>query len=582
VSDPEEFRRELIVIANPGVALRATTMGVASLEGADVSPLMDVLGSKGAAMEPLFGVGEDRLIHEVSMMAPSLREETRDLSVFYNVDVPDEEMDELAGLIREQPIVEAAYVKPPSELPLAPDDPSEVLNDMLPLAEDAPTATADFTGRQGYLDAAPGGIDARYAWTKAGGTGAGVRIIDLEWGWRFTHEDLVQNQGGVVAGANSNTLRAVNHGTAVVGEFSGDSNIYGITGICPDARVSAVSFTTLHTANAIRTAANRLRPGDIMLLEIHRPGPRRNFQQRLDQKGYIAIEWWPDDYAAIRYATSRGIIVVEAAGNGAENLDDPIYDTNPSAPQGPFPSWWTNPFKRSPLDSGAIVVGAGAPPPGTHGGNHGPDRSRLDFSNYGAPIDAQGWGKEVTTCGYGDLQGGQDANLWYTDRFAGTSSASPIVVGALGCVQGFLRASNQALLTPTTARERLRATGSLQQDAPGKPSTQRIGNRPNLRQLIEDRDQQNCFIATAAYGSELEPTVQFLREFRDDMVLRSKYRRAFGELLEVYYRFSPSIADRMEQNKALKQLMKHTVVRPTVTFLRALVRLMGTQERSDC
>ena len=221
MSDPEEFRRELIVIADPGVALRATTMGVASLEGADVSPLIDVLESKGVAMEPLFGVGEDRLIHEVSMMAPSLREETRDLSVFYHVDAPDEEMDELAGLIREQPIVEAAYVKPPSELPLAPDDPSEVLNDMLPLAEDAPTATADFTGGQGYLDAAPGGIDARYAWTKAGGTGAGVRIIDLEWGWRFTHEDLVQNQGGVVAGANSTILRAVNHGTAVVGEFSG-------------------------------------------------------------------------------------------------------------------------------------------------------------------------------------------------------------------------------------------------------------------------------------------------------------------------------------------------------------------------
>ena len=89
---------------------------------------------------------------------------------------------------------------------------------------------------------------------------------------------------------------------------------------------------------------------------------------------------------------------------------------------------------------GAIVVGAGAPPPGTHGRDHGPDRSRLDFSNWGALIDAQGWGREVTTCGYGDLQGGTNEDLWYTDTFSGTSSASPIVTGAIACVQGMAKA----------------------------------------------------------------------------------------------------------------------------------------------
>ena len=56
-------------------------------------------------------------------------------------------------------------------------------------------------------------------------------------------------------------------------------------------------------------------------------------------------------------------------------------------------------------------------PPGTHGRNHGADRSRLDFSNYGALIDAQGWGREVTTCGYGDLQGGaNEAGVFLTQR----------------------------------------------------------------------------------------------------------------------------------------------------------------------
>ena len=40
------------------------------------------------------------------------------------------------------------------------------------------------------------------------------------------------------------------------------------------------------------------------------------------------------------------------------------------------------------LDADAIVVGAGAPPPRTHGVTHGTDRSRLGFSNYDALIDA--------------------------------------------------------------------------------------------------------------------------------------------------------------------------------------------------
>jgi hypothetical protein len=39
-------------------------------------------------------------------------------------------------------------------------------------------------------------------------------------------------------------------------------------------------------------------------------------------------------------------------------------------------------------------------------------------------------------------------------------------------------------LSPARARDALRATGSPQQDAPGRPRTQRIGNRPDLRQLI--------------------------------------------------------------------------------------------------
>ena len=468
--------RELVVVMNEGVELRAAPAGLASASGADVAPLAQMLRGEKAALRPLFGLTEDRLRHRAAARADDRRPPAPDLAVYYQVDAPPARLDALADQLRAQPTVRAAYVKPPAELPM------HMGAAALPLAAEAPPATPDYSVRQGYLDAAPGGVDARYAWLRAGGRGTDVRIIDVEGAWRFSHEDLKLNQGGVVGGVMPNDATWLNHGTAVVGVFGGDGNSYGITGICPDADVRAVSiFGQTGSAAAIRMAADLLQPGDILLLELHRPGPRFNFQSRPDQAGYIAVEWWPDDYAAIRYAIGRGVIVVEAAGNGAENLDDPIYHQ----PAFGFPAGWGNPFARAGRDSGAILVGAGAPPPGTHGADHGPDRSRLDFSNYGAAIDAQGWGVQVTTCGYGDLQGGSNEDFWYTDQFNGTSSASPVVVGALGCVQGALRAAQAAPLSPQTARALLRATGSPQQDAPGRPATQRIGNRPDVRTMLD-------------------------------------------------------------------------------------------------
>ncbi|WP_330230922.1 S8 family serine peptidase [Nocardia sp. NBC_00508] len=397
------------------------------------------------------------------------------LNYFYARGV-DGELNELAAQLRDDDTVAAAYVKPPAEPPIAPEG---VVAVTARSAADAPPVTPDFAARQGYLDAAPEGIDAHWAWTVPGGRGAGVRVVDVEGSWRFTHEDLQVNQGGVIGGTPSPDRGWRDHGTAVAGVISGDVNPYGIIGIVPEAHIRAVSIFGSGSAAAIRSAADALHPGDVMLLEVHRPGPRFDYTGRADQRGYIPIEWWPDDSAAIRYAIGKGVTVVEAAGNGGEDLDSALYDTRPQE----FPTTWRNPFRGGTADSGAIIVGAGAPPSGFRGRDHGPARSRLAFSNYGERVDAQGWGLEVTTTGYGDLQGGADEDLWYTDVFSGTSSASPIVVGAVASYQG-MSGAGAGRKTPAEVRTRLRETGSPQTDAPGRPATQRIGNLPDLRSLL--------------------------------------------------------------------------------------------------
>lgn len=537
---PPPSEPELVVVMRPESGLRASAGRFAAMSGAPTDTLSNLLRDHNASLRPLFGITEERVLARSAALGGAMDTEPTELSTFYLVDAPPDRLEALQSDLLGHDLVDGAYVKPGAE-------PPALLNDMAPTPEEAPPATPDFTVRQAYLDAAPGGVEARWAWTQAGGRGDGARIIDVEGAWRFTHEDLSGNQGGVVGGTQSPDIGWRNHGTAVLGEFSGDVNSIGITGISPNAVVSAISiFGGMGSAGAINTAAARLGAGDVILIELHRPGPRFGFANRNDQRGYIAVEWWPDDFAAIRNAVNRGIIVIEAGGNGAENLDDNLYQ----APASGFPAGWTNPFRRSNRDSGAIMVGAGAPPPGTHGRNHGADRSRLDFSNFGALIDAQGWGREVTTCGYGDLQGGSNEDLWYTDTFSGTSSASPILVGVAASLQGMARARGRPPLTPLQFRNCLRTTGSVQQDEPGRPVSQRIGSRPNLRAL-----------SVCAFGKGKELSKEVIKETKDfskELKDGRKELKEAKEFVKDTKEISKELKDGRKETKEIKEFVKDT------------------------
>jgi hypothetical protein len=67
-------------------------------------------------------------------------------------------------------------------------------------------------------------------------------------------------------------------------------------------------------------------------------------------------------------------------------------------------------------------------------------------------------------------------------------------------------------------------------------------------------------VATAAFGTELAPQVQHLRELRQNTLLRTSSGATFMEMFNgVYYSFSPTIADWERQSPAFKQAVMATI-----------------------
>ncbi len=79
-----------------------------------------------------------------------------------------------------------------------------------------------------------------------------------------------------------------------------------------------------------------------------------------------------------------------------------------------------------------------------------------------------------------------------------------------------------------------------------------------------------CLIATATYGSELAPQVQQLRELRDNSLLQTTLGSAFMiGFNQLYYSFSPSIADFERENALFKETVKLAIT-PLLTSLSIL------------
>ena len=94
--------------------------------------------------------------------------------------------------------------------------------------------------------------------------------------------------------------------------------------------------------------------------------------------------------------------------------------------------------------------------------------------------------------------------------------------------------------------------------------------KPLPESLEPARVGGGCLIATATFGSEMAPQVQFLREIRDNTVLQTESGSAFmTSFNQFYYSFSPTIADYERENPAFKEAVK-IVLTPLLTSLTLL------------
>jgi subtilisin family serine protease len=314
-------------------------------------------------------------------------------------------------------------------------------------------ATPDLESLQTYLNDNPG-INAKYAWSR-GITGQNIRIRDVEYGFYKTHE-MLSNQNSIQlepgyspnSGLSGNNYR--DHGTAVVSILGSVKDNIGLSGAAYSASEikGYMEWTTVgyNRAAAVSRSINASQAGDIILYEM--------------QTGGKDGQYCPAEYDSViwdltKAATDSGIIIIAAAGNGNQNLDDPFYASY---------------MARG--NSGAIIVGAGSPN-ATH--------SKLSFSTYGNRVDVQGWGSNVLAAGYGSYQKYDNDNNRTYNYFSGTSSATPVVASAAILIQSFYRQTTGQYLTPAAMKNLLISTGIPQG---GTVVNQKIGPFPNVKNAI--------------------------------------------------------------------------------------------------
>ena len=109
-------------------------------------------------------------------------------------------------------------------------------------------------------------------------------------------------------------------------------------------------------------------------------------------------------------------------------------------------------------------------------------------------------------------------------------------------------------------------------DDPVEPPKEPVNEPADMKDdpVEPPKDGGGCLIATAAYGTEMAPQIQSLREIRDGIVLSTESGKSFmSGFNQIYYSFSPQIADWERENPAFKETVK-VFITPMLSTLSIL------------
>lgn len=425
-------------------------------------------------LEPLFDLPDGALDRLLERGKASKGIQTPHLKGWFTLPCSRGAAADLTAALRKWPAVETAYVMPDGPPPLLTvgftNDPVE-------------------SAQRFHLDA-PEGVDIRYAWRYAGGSGEGMTVKVVDRTFDLSHPDLSHpidwpfGPGGVTLafGESEPDTAQPQHGAAALAVIMARDNEIGGVGIVPMAR--AAGFSAFHsaltprwsTARAVAAAAS-VNPyfdlgGDVIVIELgiieSLDDQNPDAREPVDLRPMLPAEAEPATFDAIQAAVAAGIVVVEGSGNSDVNLDR-------FRREGKFPMDRTSPDFR---DSGAIMVGAAF-----SGGNTPrarivldemiPGTTRRKAVAQGNRIDCFAWGDGVQT---GLSGGGSSIGL--------TSAATPIVAGAAASLQAIAERALGSKLTPSRVRELFSDPGL---NTPShNPAQDRIGVMPDLRRVIRE------------------------------------------------------------------------------------------------
>ena len=404
------------------------------------------------------------------------------LTQYWRLDLRDGRFrpEEVASAFRALEVVERAYVEPP----VVPAGGRAVRRARLAGQRAVPEGPSTaLPTKASHLDAAPLGINARWVWETYGLYGEGVHLVDVEQGWLFDHEALRHLKvPPLLAGLNAHEAGGSgDHGAAVLGIVAGEYvPPNGVRGVCPRASVLAASHfqgfdDTIHVADTLASLGS-LRPGDVVLLEVAAiEGSDDGYGDTVADQRPIERDECVQN--AIGLLTRQGIVVIEAAGNGDQDLDRLGTDGDLAQLRVGAPGY---------LDSGAIMVGgAEVPSPSTVADCH--PRWTDDYnpgigSNYGSRVNSYAWARRVWSSGC-EPYGSCDPRTSSYQIFTATSAASAIIAGAAVLLQAVHREYLGSSLEPEKLRELFADPDNGTDSLPDAQGGRLIGVMPDLRRV---------------------------------------------------------------------------------------------------